>query len=487
MVVLGMVAAATATGASLATVRGITRLANGALLHDTQLRLDPRVVLFTATVALSASIVIALVVAGATTRTDVTRSLSSSARSSGLGGGSSLRGLRGFLVSLEAALAMVLLAGAGLLITSFLNVLHVDGGFRREGIYTASVADPPHDYSNPATTHQFEERVLSSLRTTPGIVSAGATQTLPLVRGWNLSTTVEGHNDLTEGASEWRAVSPGYFSTMGIRLVGGRDFSASDAASAPHVALVSQAYAKRFFNGTSPIGRHILIGCYKGCPRDTLRTAYEIVGVVSDLHDASLEETRLRHTVWVPLAQVDGRKLNVPAFVVRATDAGVAATALRRAISDAEPRMGVPDVAAMTDIVSRSMSWRRFSTVLMICFAGLALALTCVGIYGVASYAVSQRVQEIGVRMALGARPSGVVALVVAQGVRPAAVGLVIGLALALALSRILARLLFGVGPRDPASFAAVAGVLLVVAVVASYLPARRAARVDPALALRAE
>jgi putative ABC transport system permease protein len=487
MLVLGVASAVTATVASLATVRGLTGLANGALLHDAQLRLDPRVVVWTAATALIASIIIALVVAGATTRTDVTRSLSSSARAGGLGGSASLRGLRGFLVSLEAALAMVLLAGAGLLITSFANVLRVDGGFRREGIYTASIAHPPSDYSNSVTMHQFEDRVLSSLRATPGIIGAGATQTLPLVRGWNLPTTVEGHDDLTEGASEFRAASPGYFSTMGIRLVGGRDFSALDVAASPRVALVSEAYAKRFFDDATPIGRRILIGCFKGCPRDTTRMAYEIVGVVADLRDASLEEKRLRHTVWVPLAQVERRMLRVPAFVVRATDARVGATALRRAVADAEPRMGIPDIAAMTDIVSRSMSWRRFSTVLMVCFAALALALTCVGIYGVASYSVSQRVQEIGVRIALGAKPGSVVALVVRQGVRPAVIGLLVGVVLALGLSRILTKLLFGVGPRDPLSFAAVAAVLLGVAIVASYLPARRAARVDPASALRVE
>jgi hypothetical protein len=273
---------------------------------------------------------------------------------------------------------------------------------------------------------------------------------------------------------------------MDSHLVAGRPFSATDVAGAPPVALVSEAYVKRFFDGENPIGRRILIGCYKGCPDKTV-AATEIIGVVRDLRDASLEQTRLRHSVWVPLAQSGRIWSPVPAFVVRANDPAVAAAALRRAVTTAEPRMGVPDVAAMSDIVLASMSWRRFSTVLMICFATLALVLTCVGIYGVASYAVSQRVQEIGVRMALGALPRSVVALVVRQGVRPAAYGLVAGLVVALWLSRILTKFLFGVTSHDPKSFASVAAVLMLVAIIASYFPARRASHVDPMTALRGD
>jgi hypothetical protein len=273
---------------------------------------------------------------------------------------------------------------------------------------------------------------------------------------------------------------------MDIPILAGRDLGEIDAATSPPVVLVSEAYVKRFFPGVNPIGQRILVGCYKGCP-DRHPTAMEVVGVVRDLRDASLDQTRPRRTIWVSWVQAGGDMARVPAFVVRASDPAVAASALRRAIAEADPRMTSPEIMAMTDIVSASLSWRRFSTVLMGCFAGLALALTCVGIYGVAAYAVSQRVQEIGLRMALGARPASVVALVVRQGATPAALGLVVGMGLALYLTRVLSKLLFGVGPRDPVSFATVALVLLGVAVAASYVPARRAARVDPAGALRAE
>lgn len=486
MLLLGVVSAALASAASLVTVRGIVALARGALMRESQLHLDPRVVVVTTAVALAASVLIAVVVALAATRHDYTASLAGSTRTSGLGGGAKQRSTRGFLVGVESALAMVLLAGAGLLISSFVRVLRVDGGFRREGIYTASISRTPRDYRDAEVVHRFEHRVLDALRATPGITGAGATATLPLRRGWNLPTTVAGRSDLSEGATEWRAVSPDYFRTMDIPLVAGRDIAETDVADSPSIALVSESYARRFFPDENPIGRRILVGCYKGCPGKQ-PTNTEIVGVVHDLRDASLEQTRPRHTLWLPVAQVGTKMASVPAFVVRADNPSTAASALRRAISAADARLPAADVAAMSDIVSASLSWRRFSMVLMVCFATLALALTCVGIYGAASYAVSQRTQEIGIRMALGARPAGVVALIVRQGSRPAAVGLVVGFALALMLSKVLTKLLFGIGPRDPLSFVSVAGVLLAVSIVASYLPARRAASVDPAQALRAE
>jgi len=193
-------------------------------------------------------------------------------------------------------------------------------------------------------------------------------------------------------------------------------------------------------------------------------------------------------TVWAPQTQViKGMRRGTPAFAVRATDAGVAAAALRGAIADVDPLMGKADVAAMTDLVSQSLVWRRFGVVLMSVFAGLALVLTCIGIYGVVSYSVAQRVHEIGVRMALGARTANVIALVVGQGVRPAIIGLVIGLAIALDLSKVLRQMLYGVGPRDPLALVSMAALFIIVALVASFLPARRASRVDPLTALRAE
>jgi putative ABC transport system permease protein len=274
---------------------------------------------------------------------------------------------------------------------------------------------------------------------------------------------------------------------MDIALVAGRDISETDVATSPPIVLVSQAYAKQFFGNENPIGKRILIGCYKGCPGQKGVTPNEIVGVVADIRDQSLEQKAPHGTIWVARAQQSEDLLSFPAFVVRANDPATAANALRRAIAEDDPRLASPDIAAMSDIVSASMSWRRFTTLLLLSFATLALVLTCVGIYGVASYSVSQRVREIGLRMALGALPKSVVALVVRQAVTPAACGLVVGLAGALWLSRVLTNQLFGVSAHDPVSLGSVAGVLMLVAIVASYFPARRAARVDPATALKSE
>jgi predicted permease len=483
MLVLGVASAVCAALGSLIAVRGLVGLAHDALLRDSQLSLDWRVVLFTVLAATAATLVIGVAAALFAARMSVPSSLAASARSAGLGG--SGRRFRGALVTLESALAMVLLAGAGLLITSFARVLEVDGGFRRDGIYTATIAHTPRTYRTLADVWRFDQRVLERLRATPGILSAASTATLPLRRGWNIPTTVLGENDRTESATEWRAISPGYFRTMEIPVVTGRAFTDADVDGAPRVAVVSQSYAETFFPGENAIGRRILVGVYKG--QGPASEASEIVGIVPDLRDASLEQTRLRHTVWLPQSQASQMGVDLPAFVVRANDPSIAARAWRAAMTGADPRIGVPDVVAMSDIVTESLSWRRFTMVLMATFAAVALVLTCVGIYGVASYAVSQRTQEIGVRMALGAKPSAVVALIVRQGARPAIIGLVIGLVLAAWGSRAIASMLFGVGPRDPVSLASVALLLGVVAVAASWLPARRAARVDPVTALRAD
>ncbi len=483
MIVLGVASAMLATLGSLASVRAVTGLAHQALLRDAQLNLDWRVVVFITLISVAASLAVGLVVALAATRADLTKSLAGSTRSGGIGPRRPT--LRGTLITIESALAMVLLAGAGLLITSFQRVLRVDGGFRRDGIYTATIPQSPRGLKGVEPIWQFDELVLARLRATPGILSAASTASLPLVRGWNIPTTVAGHNELTQGATEWRAVSPAYFRTMDIPILAGRDITESDNSRAPGVVIVSKAYAEAFFPGENPIGHRIVVGSYKGEPSVVGDVPREIIGVVADLRDASLEQKQLRNTIWVPQAQATPMMAAVPAFVVRAGDPNAAATALRHAISAVDPRITNADVAAMSDIVSHSLSSRRFALALMTIFALVALALTSVGVYGVASYAVSQRTQEIGVRMALGAQPRNVVALVVKQGLGPTIVGLAIGLIAALLVSRVIAGMLFGIGPRDPLSFALVALVLLLVSAVATYLPARRAARLDPVSALR--
>ncbi len=359
----------------------------------------------------------------------------------------------------------------------------------RHGVFTATVPHVPKGYDSTSAIWPFEQLVLARLAATPGVSRAAATASLPLERGWNLAATVDGHPDQTEGGTEWRAVSPGYFGTLGIRLIAGRDFTDGDDAGAPPVVVVSESFAKTYWKGENPIGRRIFVGRFRNRPLGPAfdEPAREIVGVVSDLKDMSLEQKRMRHTVWVPEAQMIGKLAHVPTFAVRATDAGVAATALRRAIQEADARMRDVDVVAMRDVVLQSMLWRRFQTTLMSVFAAVGVLLTCVGIYGAVAYSVANRVHEIGVRMALGARPAGVVRLIVGQGMRPVVVGLVVGLVGAVSLSRVVRSLLFATSPHDPWVLGGVFVGLGVVALVAGYVPARRATRVDPLAALRAE
>jgi predicted permease len=329
--------------------------------------------------------------------------------------------------------------------------------------------------------------VLTTLRATPGIQSAVSTATLPLTRGWNIPTTVEGRDDASIGGTEWRSVSPGYFRAMDMKLLAGRDLAETDTWTSPLVVVVSKSYAAKLFPGENPIGRRIYIGSYKGKGKDRIVPS-EIVGVVSDLLDRSLEQKQPRQTVWVSHAQASLRMgAGLSSFVVRANDPSVAADALRRAIAEADPELPPADIASMNDLVTRSLGDRRFSMTLLTVFALVALALTCVGIYGVASYSVSQRTREIGVRIALGAQPRSVVGLVVREGIRPAVIGVLAGVVLALVVSRFIAGMLFGIGPRDPLSLSVVAISVVIVAIVATWLPARRAAQVDPVRALRAD
>lgn len=484
MLVLGVLSATCATGASLFTVRSISHLGMSIFRRASQLQLDWRVVVYVTLIATTASMVIGALVAMMTTRVDLANGLGASMRSSGIG---DRRGrLRSVLVSIESALAMVLLAGAGLLVTSFVRVLNVDGGFRREGVYTARISRTPRDYTDQQMLWRFDQRVLATLRATPGIQSAVTTATLPLRRGWNTPTTVEGRDDASIGGTEWRSVSPGYFRAMDMKLLAGRDLAETDTWTSSPVVVVSKSYASKLFPDENPIGRRIYIGSYKGKGKEKIVPS-EIVGVVSDLLDRSLEQKQPRQTVWVSHAQATRMSAALSSFVVRAADPAVAARALRRAIAEADPRLLVADVASMNELVTQSLGDRRFSMMLLTAFALVALALTCVGIYGVASYSVSQRTREIGVRIALGAEPRSVVGLVVRQGIGPAMVGLAIGMVLALLGSRAISSMLFGIGPRDPLPLSIVAALLAAVAIVATWLPARRASRVDPVQALRAD
>ncbi len=391
--------------------------------------------------------------------------------------------LRSALVVAELALAVVLVVGAGLLIKSFWRLQQVDPGFRPTGVLKAEYQLPASRYPvdfrvwpDFKEMHAFTSRLLSRAATLPGVEEVGIAGNHPLDPGFTNSFTVVGRE---AEARTWpeisvRRVSPGYFRTVGLALQRGRLVGEMDVTAGQPVALVNEAAAHRFFGDRDPLGERI---AFWGAART-------IVGIVANEKFQGLSETA-PIAVYVPIAQAPSAS-GAGVLLVRASvDAEALASAVRGAIRDVDPALAVFGVEALDSTVARSISQRRFTMLLVGLFAAVALVLAAVGVHGVLSYTVAQRTREIGIRMALGARPGRVVGLVVGQGLVLALVGLALGFAGAVGLTRALERLLFGVTPTDPATYLAVGGFLALVALGASYIPARRAANVDPLVALR--
>jgi putative ABC transport system permease protein len=394
---------------------------------------------------------------------------------------------RGVLVASEVALSVVLLAGAGLLIASLLRMGRVELGFNPENVMAVSFPRTPEGYETPEAVWNFDRQLLERIGAMPGVSAVASASNLPLERGWNFPMSVQGRPDAGMGDAEWRAISPEYFRTLGIPTVRGRAFLPSDDASAPAVILVNQAMARRFWPEGDPVGSRIVVGTAGGQTvpgfEDPVR---EVVGVVADIREMGLDRSP-KPTIYVPQAQAPTMLLALPDLLVRTSGAAALGQAVRQASRELDPRIPEPEIRSMREQVAASVAPQRFNAVLMGAFAALALALTAVGIYGVIAYSVRHRTREIGVRMALGARPVEVLALVLRQGMVLVLAGAGIGLLAAFALTRFLASMLYGVGATDPLTFLAVTLLLVGVALLACYLPARRATRVDPMIALRAE
>jgi len=394
--------------------------------------------------------------------------------------------MRSALVVGEAALSLMLLVGAGLLIKSLYYLHQQRLGFDPRNVYTMATPFAPTAKLTAPQIWNFEQEVLRHIKQAPGVVSAAVVNKLPLSGPNNLPTQQEGNPDHSIGGMEYRAVSPQYFETMRIRILQGRGFQETDTTLSTPVAIVSETVARAWWNGRSPIGDRIVVGEYKGRQfPEVLEPPREVVGVVPDVKNMAVDEAEPT-TIYVPASQLF-RPINSTAWVVRANGNLGLGGALRGAVDAVDPDQRVLNVEAMSDIVARNVARPAFNALLMGIFAGLALALTSVGIYGVLSFHVARRTHEIGIRLALGAGRARVLQMVVAEGVALVAVGIGIGLAGALALSRFLSSLLSGVRAIDISTYAAVSGVLLAVALLASYVPARRATKVDPLVALRYE
>ncbi|HET7457335.1 MAG TPA: ABC transporter permease [Gemmatimonadaceae bacterium] len=408
---------------------------------------------------------------------DVHESLKDGAR--GAAGGAVTR-LRNALVLGEVAVAVVLLVGAGLLVRSFERLNRVDPGFDARHLLTYGVVLPRAKYADVKTTPAVYERLLERTRAIPGVQGVAVSNDLPMQGAGYVTFSVDGRESKPGEDVQPFAVSPDYFKVLGVPLRSGRVFTTGDVDGAPLVAVVNQEMVRKVFDGRDPIGRRITFGD----PADTASRWYTVVGVVGDVAQEGLTAKPYAQ-MYRPLAQVPSR--NVWVAMRTAGDPMAAAPAARQALKSIDAELPLNDLQTMDQRIARDIAQPRVSVALLGVFSGIALLLAAVGIYGVVSYTVAQRTREIGIRMALGARPEGVLGLVVRQGLAPVVAGVVVGLAGALAATRLMHSLLYGVSATDPLTFAVVAVFLTVVALAATFIPARRATRVNPVLALRSE
>ena len=465
-------------------VQGLSRLLPENLSKLQDVNIDARVLLFTLAVSALTAIVFGGVPAVLAARARLGETLSDVARDAA--GGSSGRHVRRVLVVSEVALAVVLLVSAGLLIRSFQLLRQVDTGFTTDNVLTMHMVLPMPKYAKPEARRGFYDEVLRRIEDLPGVESAGVITFLPLsFNGMNFSFSVEGQPpppDRKLPFALYRAVSPDYFRAMGITLQRGRFFEAHDTADSQPVTLVSRRLADQYWPGEDPIGKRIKIG-----PLDSPNTWLTVVGVAGDVRQAGLYGDP-RMDLYVPYAQ-ERRGFVAPRDLVVRTkgDAVAMLGAVRQAIWAVDKDQPVSNVRTMDQVFAAAISTERFQALMLGLFAALALVLACVGLYGVISYSVAQRTHEIGVRVALGAQPVDVLRLVIRQGMMLTFAGLVIGIAAGLAATRVLSDMLYGVTTTDPLTFVGVPAFLLLVAFVACYIPARRATRIDPLVALRYE
>jgi putative ABC transport system permease protein len=398
------------------------------------------------------------------------------------GGGLRSRRILSGLVVAEVALSLVLLVSAGLLIRSFIRLQDIDPGFKPEGVLTARVQTPAVRYPTPQHRTSFYSNALARIRALPGVEQAAGVTFLPMGRGGGMRTgywrSDRPRPAPGEGSStDVRPITPDFFKTMGIGMVAGRDFTSADQTESTQVAIVSEAAARRIFADENPIGRRIEV--FIGNPGP-----YEIVGVVKDIKIASLD-VDVFPIVYVPHTQLSA---GVMTFVVRTNlDPRSLTTGVGAVVHELDPELPLADVQLMADVVAFTIARPRVITTLLVAFAVMAMLLAGVGVYGVMAYSVSQRTKEIGVRLAMGATNGMVFRMVIGQAFKLAAIGVVVGLVAAGAATRLLQTLLYDTAPRDPSTFAIAAVVLMAVAVLASYVPARRGTRIALAEALHPE
>jgi putative ABC transport system permease protein len=448
-----------------------------------EIGMNRTVFLFTLAVSVVTGVLFGLVPALQVSKMDLNEGLKESSR----GGSDSPRRhrVRALLVISEVALSLVLLVGAGLMIRSFSRLLAVDPGFKADHVLTAFVSLPSSKYPKREEQTAFFDRLLERLRNVPGVSAASLVTDIPLYGGSSTGFDVEGRPPAAPGQramTDYRLISADYFAAMGMKLVKGRAFTRHDTGDSPGVVIINETLAARFFPGEDPIGKRLDMS---GEPKD-LR---EIVGVVGDTRNYGLD-AEVKPEAYVPFLQSAPEYLasvvSALTIVVRSTIEPTALTAtLREQVQALDKDQPVSAIRTMEWYLADSMAQRRFNMFLLGAFAGLALVLAAVGIYGVIAYTVTQRTHEMGIRIALGAKGGDILRLVFSNAMATTLTGIALGLGAAFALTRLLRSLLYQVSPTDPFVFAAIPLLLLSVAVIATYLPARRAMKVNPITALR--
>jgi putative ABC transport system permease protein len=440
--------------------------------------IDPMVLSFTAGLALLTGLAMGLVPALQAARPDVNDALKSASRGS-TGGLAENRFRQGLLVG-EIALSLVLLVSASLLLTSFARLQRVAPGFKPDGLFVGFLNVPPTRYATKPELANFYHRVLERMSALPGVKSVALNDALPLSGATPQAPIAVVGRDLPPLSERPHAlrhlVSPGMFATLGIPLLAGRDLDERDTPDTPHVVVINQTMARQFFGAENPLGRRLVTGMGQ--------IESEVVGVVGDNHSNDLTSPPVAE-YFLPVLQ---RPENFSTIVLRVEgDPASIAGAVRSALKDVDPGLPLLNPQTMNAVIAQTGANRRLVMVLLAIFAGLAVILASIGLYGVMAYMVGQRTGEIGIRVALGAAPGVVQRMVVMQGLKLAAGGILVGALAALGLTRLLQTFLFDVRPTDPTIYAGISALLCGVALCACWLPARRAARIDPLVALRAE
>ncbi|HKF25533.1 MAG TPA: ABC transporter permease [Candidatus Acidoferrum sp.] len=456
--------------------------------HSAEVGLNLTVLLFTVIVSVLTGILAGVLPGLRLSRPNVNQALKQGlGRTDSDSGGNSTRTI---LVIAEVALSLVLLFGAGLMIRSFARLQRVNPGFDSQNVMTMTLGVTRSEFPTPAAQSAFYQQVLDRVRILPGVQSAGVVDDVPLDgNGSHQPIAIEGRPALAmadQPEVDVRVATPGYMSALHIPIVRGRDFNDSDAAGRPETILISQTMAREFWPNEDPIGKRLTLTFFPGAVR-------EIVGVVGDVKMDGLDQTRPSSSLYIPLAQLTPSSLgewsSFPmVLVVRtANDPAAVVTAATNAVHEIKSDVPVRDVLSMNEVMSNSVAQQRFNMLLLGVFGALALFLAAIGIYSVLSYSVRRRVQEIGIRLALGAELGDVLRMVVLEGMKPVVLGVTVGIAGAFALGRLLASLIFSVRPTDPITFLAAAALLAVISLFACVIPAYRATRVDPIAALRYE